>query len=90
MIACLRAARFQFPDDSASVFIELRRHGAGSMPGEKQFVVSERMPKVNMIRNINKGTYNEAVAEWSSLVQKWADLGLRRNDPIIMGFHEEG
>jgi len=60
------------------------------MPGEKSFVVSERMPKIQMIRNINKGTYSEACVEWNALVKKWEDKGLRRNDPAILGFHEEG
>jgi hypothetical protein len=60
------------------------------MPGQSEFVVSERIPALKILRNIHKGTYREATKEWDALVGKWTDAGLRRNDPIIVGFHEEG
>lgn len=83
MIACLRAAKFRFLDDTGSVFVEMRRRN-------DKFIVSERIPSLNMVRNINKGTYNEASVEWNALVLKHEDSGMRRCDPVIKGFHEEG
>lgn len=83
MIACLRAAKFRFPDDSGSVFVEMRRRNA-------KFIVSERIPRLSVLRNINKDTYNEASVAWCELVRKHEDAGMRRCDQTIMGFHEEG
>lgn len=83
MIACLRAARFVFPDDSGSVFVELRRRN-------DKFIISERIPRLSVLRNISKDTFNEASAMWNELVHKHEDGGMRRCDPAIMGFHEEG
>jgi hypothetical protein len=83
MMACLRSARFVFPDDSGSIFVELRRRN-------DHFIVSERIPKLKVLRNINRGTYREGCATWDELVHKHEDSGMRRSDLVIQGFHEEG
>jgi len=83
MMACLRSTRFSFPDDSGSIFIELRRRN-------EHFIVSERIPRLKVMRNINKGTLQEAREVWDTLVHKHEDAGMRRLDLQIQGFHEEG
>jgi len=86
MIACLRSARFIYPDDSASVFVELRRRGAGN---DKKFVVTRRFPRLQVIHNKSWDTINEARVHWDELVHELEDQGLRRCDSRIIGFHEE-
>ena len=83
MIACLRSARFVFRDDSGSIYVELRRRNG-------TFIVTERIPRLKVLRNINKGTYREARATWEELLHKHEDSGMRRSDMVIQGFHEEG
>lgn len=93
MIACLRAARLCYPDDGASIFIELRRHHNIKRVGEAEtalFSVTKRYSFMNGVVSVkNFSTINEARRYWVEQVAVLEDQGLRRNDPVIMGFHEE-
>ena len=84
MVACLRSARFIYPDNSASIFVELRRVQLGKEP---KFLVSRRFDR-NML-NKSFGTLPEARIYWRGEVAKLTDQGLRRCDSQIAGFHEE-
>lgn len=91
MIACLRSTRFIYPDRSAAVVLELRRHHdlKGGL-NAKQFIVTRRTSfGVKMIHNKRFQTLSEARRNWFAEAQVLEDQGLKREDCIIMGFHEE-
>lgn len=91
MIACLRSAQFIYPDRSASVLIELRRHhDIRSNVGSKEFIVTRRTTFRPMaIHNKSFGTLAEARRFWMAEVSRLTDSGLVRRDVPIVGFHEE-
>ena len=97
MIACLRSARFVLPDNSASVYIELRRlHNITAQSvdnSNRAFLVTKRysnLPNV-MSRKLfeGSGALNEARSYWKHQMMILEDQGLRRCDDRIIGFHEE-
>lgn len=92
MLACLRSAQFMYPDMSASIVVELRRHhDTRARTNNKEFLVtrrSTRIPKIAITRTF--GTYQEAVRFWDIEVRKLVDTGMERRDARIMGFREEG
>lgn len=96
MIACLRAAKFVYPDDSAAIHIELRRHHdirKGSVSDQhRRFIVVRRFTRVDGAPMVRKGfaTYPEACRYWDTQVAMLTDQGLRRHDDRIIGFREEG
>ena len=91
MLACLRSAQFMYPDRSASVVVELRRHHDTDAQGAKEFLVTRRftmLPKVLIKKSF--GTYREAARHWDEQVAVLADTGMERRDAKIIGFREEG
>ena len=88
MVACLRSARFIYPDNSASIFVELRRiHDTLASADNKTFVVTRRLGQTMI--NKSFGTLSEARRWWTDQVTQLTDQGLRRVDSAILGFHEE-
>lgn len=81
-----------YPDRSASVVVELRRHhDIKAQTGQKEFLVSKRLtrlPGVLMMKTF--GTYPEASRYWDEEVAKLTDTGMERRDARIVGWHEEG
>jgi hypothetical protein len=96
VIACLRAAKFVYPDDSAAIHVELRRHHDirknSVSKSNRRFVVVKRYSRVDGQPMVRKGfsTYPEAVRYWDVQVAMLTDQGLRRHDDQIIGFREEG
>lgn len=92
MLACLRSAQFFYPDRSASIVVELRRHhDTQAQHDNKEFLVTKRLtrlPSVLMTKAF--GTYSEATRYWDEEVVKLTDTGMERRDAKIVGFHEEG
>ena len=92
MLACLRSAQFMFPDRSASVVVELRRHhDINAQYDNKEFLVTRRFTRLPgvLIRKAF-GTYAEATRYWDEQVAIVTDTGLVRRDSKIIGWHEEG
>jgi len=92
VIACLRSARFTYPDSSASILVELRRHhNIKAQADNKEFVVTKRLARLrNMMLRKSFGTYREAVRYWNEQVAIIEGTGMQRRDARILGFHEEG
>ena len=92
MLACLRSAQFMYPDKSASVVVELRRHhDTDAQCDNKQFIVIKRLTRLpGVLIKKEWGTYQEAVRDWDEKVAKITDTGMERRDSKIIGFHEEG
>jgi hypothetical protein len=92
MIACLRSATFQYPDQSGSVVVELRRHhDTDARCDNKAFVVMQRFTRLpGVVTRKSWGTYREAVRDWDVKVTQLTDTGLTRRDATIIGFREEG
>jgi len=92
MIACLRSANFQYPDQSGSVVVELRRHhDTAASCDNKEFIVMQRFTRLpGVVTKKSWGTYREAVRDWDERVAKLTDTGLARLDAKIIGFREEG
>jgi hypothetical protein len=92
VIACLRSARFFYPDRSATIFVELRRHhDTNAIANNKEFIVTKRTSfGIKMIHNKSFGTIAEARRHWIEEVHQLEDHGLVRSDIPILGFHEEG
>ena len=92
MIACLRSAQFQYPDQSGSVVVELRRHhDIHAQCDNKEFVVMQRFTRLaGVVTRKVWGTYAEATRDWDEKVSRWTDQGLVRRDAKIIGFREEG
>jgi len=90
VIACLRSARFWYPDRSAEVFVELRRHHDtdSRTVGNKTFIVTQRAGQSVTVKRW--GSIAEARVDWLQRVHRLEDLGLKREDIPISGFHEEG
>lgn len=92
MLACLRSAQFMYPDRSASVVVELRRHhDINAQCDNKAFLVTKRLTRLpGVLIRKQFGTYPEAARYWDEEVAKLTDTGLERRDARIIGFHEEG
>ena len=92
MIACLRSVQFQYPDQSGSIVVELRRHhDTKAQCDNKAFVVMQRYTRLpGVVMRKAWGTYAEAVRDWDAKVVKIEDHGLTRRDIKIVGFREEG
>lgn len=82
MLACLRSTQFIYPDKSGSIYVELRRHN-------KEFIVTQRIPRLRIMHSVRKGTLNEARSIWLETIHRYEDSGMKRKDLLISGFHEE-
>jgi len=91
VLACLRSARFLYPDGSGSIVVELRRHHDLNSNGIKEFLVTRRLT-MSPTTLITKafGTLPEAIRHWDLHVAVLTDKGMERRDDRIVGFHEEG
>lgn len=92
MLVCLRSAQFMYPDRSASVVVELRRHhDTDAQAKNKEFLVMKRLTRLpGVLVTKAFGTYREAAHYWDGEVAKLTDTGLERRDARIIGFQEEG
>ena len=91
MLACLRSAQFMYADGSAGVVVELRRHhDLHSQCANKEFLVTKRVTRPQIIMTKAFGTYPEATRYWDVEVAKLTNMGFERRDARIIGFHEEG
>ena len=92
MLACLRSAQFYYPDMSASVVVELRRHhDTRANAANKEFLVMKRFTRLpGAVTTKAFGAYREATHYWDEEVAKLTDSGMTRRDAKIVGFHEEG
>lgn len=92
MLACLRSASFLYPDRSASIVVDLRRHhDTDARCRNKEFLVTKRFTQLpGVVATKTFGTYHEATRYWDSEVAKLTDTGMERRDARIIGFREEG
>lgn len=93
MLACLRSAQFYYPDRSAGVVVELRRHHdlGHRARGVKEFLVTKRLTRLPAVLTTKSfSAYREACRYWDEEVAKLVDTGLERRDSRIVGFREEG
>lgn len=92
MLACLRSAQFYYPDRSASIVVELRRHhDTDAHCDNKAFLVTRRFTRLpNVLTTKSFGNYAEAARYWDEQVAKLTDTGMERRDSKIVGWHEEG
>jgi hypothetical protein len=97
VIALSRSAKFVYPDDSAAIHVELRRHHDirprhASVRGDhKSFVVMRRFSRIKgPVEKTPFKTYKEAARYWDVQVDMLTQQGLIRRDDKLMGFREEG
>ena len=91
MIACLRSAQFLYADGISGIVVELRRHhDTRASANNKEFLVTRRLTRLNIVMTKPFSGYREAARHWDAEVAKLVDEGLERRDVRIVGWHEEG
>ena len=86
---CMRASRFVLGDGSGSVTLVMHRTGAGT---DRGFDVRKDIGRMagTVKRFRGSGCKAEAKRYYNGELARLTVTGMRREDPTIAGFHEEG